>query len=76
MLNVLIVILNFGESFDYNANTVGEFPFYCSLHVWMQGVLIVQEAERIGSERIAQEEQKDTTLWFSWIFDWLQSWFQ
>jgi len=39
-------ILNFGESFDYNANTVGEFPFYCSLHVWMQGVLIVQEAEK------------------------------
>ncbi|MEK0330895.1 MAG: PEFG-CTERM sorting domain-containing protein, partial [Nitrosopumilus sp.] len=33
-----------GDSFDYNADTVGEFPFYCTLHVWMQGVLIVQEA--------------------------------
>ena len=47
-------ILNFGESFDYNANTVGEFPFYCSLHVWMQGVLIVQEVEAEEAERILQ----------------------
>jgi len=34
-----------GDSFEYNADTVGEFPFFCTLHVWMQGVLIVQEAE-------------------------------
>ncbi len=47
-------ILNFGESFDYNANTVGEFPFYCSLHVWMQGVLIIQETE--AEEETMMEE--------------------
>ena len=64
-------MLNVGESFDYNANTVGEFPFYCSLHVWMQGVLIVQEAE--AEEETMMEEQKDTTSWFSWISD-LFSW--
>jgi len=45
-----------GDSFDYNADTVGEFPYYCTLHVWMQGVLIVQEAE-------AEEEmQMDETM--------------
>jgi len=33
-----------GDSFEYTTDTVGEFPYYCSLHVWMQGVLIVQEA--------------------------------
>ena len=64
-------MLNLGESFDYNANTVGKFPFYCSLHVWMQGVLIVQEAE--AEEETMMEEQKDTTSWFSWISD-LFSW--
>ena len=31
-----------GDSFDYNADTVGEFPYFCTLHVWMQGVLIVE----------------------------------
>jgi len=45
-----------GDSFDYNADTVGEFPYYCTLHVWMQGVLIVQEAA-------AEEEmQMDETM--------------
>jgi len=47
-------ILNFGESFDYNANTVGKFPFYCSLHVWMRGVFIIQEAE--AEEETMMEE--------------------
>ena len=57
-------ILNFGESFDYNANTVGEFPFYCSLHVWMQGVLIVQEAtaEETVEEEVMEEEIMEETV--------------
>ncbi|MEK0368582.1 MAG: PEFG-CTERM sorting domain-containing protein [Nitrosopumilus sp.] len=48
-----------GDSFDYNADTVGEFPFYCTLHVWMQGVLIVQEAaaeEEMQMEETMMEE--------------------
>jgi len=52
-------ILNAGDSFDYNADTVGEFPFYCTLHVWMQGVLIVQEAaaeEEMQMEETVEEE--------------------
>ncbi|MEK0339624.1 MAG: PEFG-CTERM sorting domain-containing protein, partial [Nitrosopumilus sp.] len=44
-----------GDSFDYTADTVGEFPYYCSLHVWMQGVLIVQEA---AAEEEMQMEQE------------------
>jgi len=34
-----------GDSFEYIADTAGEFPYYCTLHVWMQGTIIVQEAE-------------------------------
>jgi len=47
-----------GDSFDYNADTVGEFPYYCTLHVWMQGVLIVQEAvdEEAMAEAMAAAE--------------------
>ena len=43
-----------GDSFEYTADTVGEFPFYCTLHVWMQGVLIVQEAA--AEEEMQMEE--------------------
>jgi len=43
-----------GDSFDYNADTVGEFPYYCSLHVWMQGVLIVVEDPM--EEEVMEEE--------------------
>jgi len=38
------MLMKQGDLFEYSADTVGEFPFYCTLHVWMQGVLIVQEA--------------------------------
>jgi len=50
--------LNPGESFDYNADTVGEFPYYCTLHPWMIGTLIVQEAvdEEAMAEAMAAAE--------------------
>ncbi|MCH7647399.1 MAG: hypothetical protein IIA83_02170, partial [Thaumarchaeota archaeon] len=38
-------ILNAGDSFEYTTDTAGEIPYYCMLHVWMQGTIIVQEAE-------------------------------
>jgi len=50
-----------GDSWDYNADTVGEFPFYCSLHVWMQGVLIVQEAAA-EEEMVMEEETMEETM--------------
>jgi len=48
-------ILMAGESYDYNADTVGEFSYYCTLHVWMQGTLIVQEAA--AEEEMVMEEE-------------------
>ena len=55
-----------GDSFDYNADTVGEFPYYCTLHVWMQGVLIVQEAaaeeEMVMEETMEEEVIEDVEL--------------
>ena len=37
--------LNADQSFEWIADTEGEYPYYCSLHTWMQGTIIVQEAE-------------------------------
>jgi len=48
-------IINAGDSWDYSADTVGEFPYYCTLHVWMQGTLIVQEAA--AEEEMVMEEE-------------------
>ena len=51
-----------GESFDYNANTVGEFPYYCILHVWMQGVLVVQEAAAEEEMQMEEETMMEETM--------------
>ena len=37
-------LLNQDESFEWSPDTVGEYPYYCFLHTWMQGTIIVQEA--------------------------------
>ena len=39
-------ILNPNDSFELDTTDMeaGDYPYYCTLHVWMQGVLIVQEA--------------------------------
>ena len=38
-------MLQSDQSFEYTPENIGEFPYFCMLHPWMQGVLIVQEAE-------------------------------
>jgi len=48
-----------GDSFDWVPDTPGEYPYYCALHVWMQGVIIVQEAaaEEVMEEEAMMEEE-------------------
>ncbi|MBS3925428.1 MAG: PEFG-CTERM sorting domain-containing protein [Nitrosarchaeum sp.] len=33
-----------GSSYEWTATTVGEFPYYCMVHPWMEGLIVVQEA--------------------------------
>ena len=51
-----------GDSFEYTADTVGEFPYYCTLHVWMQGVLIVQEAAAEEEMQMEEPMEMEVTL--------------
>ena len=37
-------ILNANDSFEWTPDTEGEYPYYCMLHVWMQGTILVQAA--------------------------------
>jgi hypothetical protein len=31
-----------GDSFEWQANVSGQVPYYCMLHTWMQGTIVVQ----------------------------------
>ena len=37
-------LLMAGNSFEWTATTVGEVPYFCMVHPWMQGLIIVQAA--------------------------------
>jgi len=39
-------------NFSYTADIVGEIPYFCMIHPWMQGLIIVQEA---GAEVVEEE---------------------
>jgi len=44
-------VLQFEQSFELDTTDmeVGEYPYYCMLHVWMQGVLIVNNMGSMGT---------------------------
>ena len=39
-----------GSSFEYKADTVGEIPYFCIVHPWMTGVIIVMESTTSQSQ--------------------------
>ncbi len=51
------------DSFEYTADTVGEIPFYCTVHAWMTGLLIVvdSEAEAQAAADAAAEAEAQAT---------------
>jgi len=76
-------ILSFGDSFEWSVDTAGEYPYYCTLHVWMQGTIIVAEAEPIpptisisANPNSVEKEVKESGGWFSFIIDWFGSWWK
>ena len=48
-------ILNADQSFEWTPEATGEIPYYCMLHTWMQGTIIVQEAEEVMEETMEEE---------------------
>jgi len=41
-----------GNSYEWTADVVGEIPYFCMVHPWMDGVIIVQEA---GADEAMEE---------------------
>jgi predicted secreted protein with PEFG-CTERM motif len=50
-------VLMSGDSFEWIPESAGEVPYYCMLHTWMVGSIIVQEAgaEEAAAEAAAEE---------------------
>jgi predicted secreted protein with PEFG-CTERM motif len=46
-------LLMAGGSYEYSPDTVGEIPYFCMVHPWMEALIIVQEVEA------AEEEHAD-----------------
>jgi len=46
-----------GNSFEYVPETVGEIPYFCMVHPWMAGLIIVQEAGAAHDEHHDEAEQ-------------------
>jgi len=46
-------------TFEWTADTVGEVPYYCTLHAWMRGIVIVQEA---GAEDKTDDAMEDDAM--------------
>jgi len=49
-------------TFEWTADTVGEVPYYCILHAWMRGIIIVQEAGAEEETDEAMEEETDEAM--------------
>jgi len=56
------------DSYPYTADTIGEFDYFCMVHPWMQGVLIVQEAaaeevvEEVMEEEVVEEVMEEEVV--------------
>src|SRR3989344_5873160 len=50
-----------GKTFSHKFDTAGEYPYFCMVHPWMVGTVIVQEAmaeeEMIEEEMMTEEEE-------------------
>ena len=57
-------VLMTGDSFEWVPEASGEVPYYCMLHTWMIGTIIVQEAAAEEAEHAAMEhaEAEDVEL--------------
>ena len=52
-------MLSAGDSAEWTPENVGEFTYFCMIHPWMDGLIIVQEVEESHTEEV--EESKVVT---------------
>ncbi len=59
-------VLMSGDSFTWTAETAGEVPYYCMLHTWMQGTIVVQaHAAEVEPEVMEAAEEVELMVMIS-----------
>ena len=53
-------LLMAANSFEYSPDTVGEIDYFCMVHPWMQGVIVVQEVE--AEETMVKETHEEKMM--------------
>ena len=43
-------------SYEWTPTTVGEYPYFCMVHPWMQGIIIVQEVEAAEADEMMDDD--------------------
>ena len=43
-------------SYEWTPTTVGEYPYFCMVHPWMQGLIIVQEVEAAEDDKMMDDD--------------------
>ena len=54
-----------GNSFEWSPDITGEFPYFCMIHPWMDGLIIVQEAaaeEEVMEEEVIEEIMEEEVI--------------
>ena len=55
-------LLMVNNSFEWSPTTVGEQPYFCMVHPWMQGLIIVQEAEADDDDAAMHADDDDAAM--------------
>ena len=56
------LILAQDESYEWSPDTAGNVPYYCLLHTWMVGTIIVQEAGAEEDDSMTDDKMKDDSM--------------
>jgi len=51
-----------GNSFEWSPETIGEVPYFCMVHPWMIGLIVVQEAEAEDDKGEMMEETHEEEM--------------
>ncbi|MDH3610261.1 MAG: PEFG-CTERM sorting domain-containing protein [Nitrosopumilus sp.] len=48
-----------GTTFSHKFEAVGEFPYFCMVHPWMEGIVVVQEADAMDDDAMKDDAMDD-----------------
>jgi predicted secreted protein with PEFG-CTERM motif len=55
-------LLMAGSTFSHKFDAAGEYPYFCMVHPWMKGIVIVQEAMAEEEEHMEEEMMEGMTM--------------